>query len=115
MSVRWRRETLILDSSCSLSGFRVVTGAGGELETDFSYSVIRQLFGPAVADDDRKAEDLFVGAAALARPVLALEAARDGPPQAGDSYALKALHGLYWLTVNLAARAPLLIAVDDVH
>jgi hypothetical protein len=25
------------------------------------------------------------------------------------------LHGLYWLTVNLADRRPLLIAVDDAH
>jgi len=25
------------------------------------------------------------------------------------------LHGLYWLVVNLAARGPLLIAVDDAH
>ncbi|GEL19259.1 ATP-binding protein [Pseudonocardia asaccharolytica] len=25
------------------------------------------------------------------------------------------LHGLYWLTANLAARDPLLIAVDDAH
>ena len=24
-------------------------------------------------------------------------------------------HGLYWLTANLAARAPVLILVDDVH
>jgi len=24
-------------------------------------------------------------------------------------------HGLYWLTVNLADRAPLVLAVDDVH
>ena len=25
------------------------------------------------------------------------------------------LHGLYWLVANLAARRPLLIAVDDAH
>jgi DNA-binding CsgD family transcriptional regulator len=28
---------------------------------------------------------------------------------------LAALHGLYWLTANLAARRPLLILVDDLH
>jgi predicted ATPase len=26
-----------------------------------------------------------------------------------------ALHGLYWLTMNLAERRPVLVAVDDVH
>ena len=33
---------------------------------------------------------------------------------AGDS-SFAVLHGLYWLVVNLAARRPLLIAVDDAH
>jgi DNA-binding CsgD family transcriptional regulator len=33
---------------------------------------------------------------------------------AGDS-SFAVLHGLYWLVVNLAARGPVLIAVDDAH
>ena len=40
-----------------------------------------------------------------------------GAPQeddaAGASFA--ALHGLYWLVVNLAARRPVLLSVDDLH
>jgi len=93
-------------------GFRVLSGAGGELETDFPYAVVRQLFEPPLASAT-EAEKLLAGAAALARPVLAVQAARRS--RAGDSYGLEALHGLYWLTVNLAAAAPVLVAVDDVH
>jgi len=39
-----------------------------------------------------------------------------GPSRAteGDT-SFAVLHGLYWLTVNLAARGPVLIAVDDAH
>ena len=86
--------------------------AGGELETDFPYGVVRQLFEPALADEPEP-ERLLVGAAALARPVFALPDAR--PSQAGDSFGLEALHGLYWLTVNLAGSGPVLFAVDDVR
>jgi DNA-binding CsgD family transcriptional regulator len=35
-------------------------------------------------------------------------------PRSADATAA-ALHGLYWLTVNLAERGPLLLAVDDAH
>jgi DNA-binding CsgD family transcriptional regulator len=94
-------------------GCRVLAGAGGELESDFPYGVIRQLFSPALAQAP-DASELLGGAAALARPVLALDAARVSA-RAGDSHLLEALHGLYWLTVNLAAGAPVLIAVDDAH
>jgi predicted ATPase len=93
-------------------GFRVLSGAGGELETEFPYGVVRQLFEPALAGEP-EAEKLLAGAAALAQPVFAAEAAHRS--RAGDSYGLEALHGLYWLTVNLASAAPMLVAVDDVH
>jgi DNA-binding CsgD family transcriptional regulator len=96
------------------SGCRVLSASGGELETEFPYGVVRQLFAPALVEAPA-AEDLFVGAAALARPVLALEAARDGARGERDSSALEGLHGLYWLTVNLASKAPMVIAVDDGH
>jgi len=93
-------------------GFRVLSGAGGELETEFPYGVVRQLFEPALAGEP-KAEMLLAGAAGLARPVLTVPA----PPRSrtGDSSGLEALHGLYWLMVNLASAAPMLVSVDDVH
>ena len=52
--------------------------------------------------------ELLTGAAALAAPVRQDSAAA---VEAGPA----ALHGLYWLTANLAARAPLLVLVDDLH
>ena len=36
------------------------------------------------------------------------------PSRPGDS-SLAMLHGLYWLTANVAAREPLLLAIDDLH
>ena len=33
----------------------------------------------------------------------------------GEQDAGSALHGLYWLTANLAAERPLLVLVDDIH
>jgi DNA-binding CsgD family transcriptional regulator/tetratricopeptide (TPR) repeat protein len=94
------------------AGFRVLSAAGGELETDFPYGVVRQLFEPELTGEP-EAESLLAGAAALARPVLAVQNAPRS--RAGDSYGLEALHGLYWLTVNLAAASPVFLAVDDVH
>jgi DNA-binding CsgD family transcriptional regulator len=87
-------------------GYRVLSGTGGEVETDLPYGVVRQLFLPAT----RLEPDLFVGAAQLARPLIEPESAHGI-----ETSALEALHGLYWLTVNLAARSPVLIAVDDAH
>ena len=36
-------------------------------------------------------------------------------PEAGAEPSFSALHGLYWLTVNLADAQPVLVAVDDAH
>jgi tetratricopeptide (TPR) repeat protein len=74
---------------------------------------VRQLFEPLLARVTREErEELLSGAAALATPLfepeqLASEVSTEG--------SLALLHGLYWLTVNAAARRPLLLAVDDLH
>jgi hypothetical protein len=95
------------------AGLQVLGARGSELERSFSYGVVRQLFEPLVASlpVDERAE-LLEGAAALAAPLfdpsqVAAEAAVDS--------SLATLHGLYWLTANLAARRPLLLALDDLH
>lgn len=59
-------------------GFRVLSAAGGELETDFPYGVVRQLFEPVLAREPQ-GEKLLAGAAALARPVLAVHTAGPSP------------------------------------
>jgi DNA-binding CsgD family transcriptional regulator len=95
------------------SGLTVLTGSGGELERDFGFGVARQLFEPVLAaatEDER--ERLYGGAAALAEAVFAAAPAA-GPPDSAPAPAI--LHGLFWLTVNLAERSPLLVSVDDIH
>jgi tetratricopeptide (TPR) repeat protein len=94
-------------------GLGVLHARGGEFERDFGFGVVRQLLEPrlvGVEHDERT--ELFAGAAGLAEPVIAPQSGGPAPP--GDlSHA--ALHGLYWLVVNLTERAPLLIAVDDLQ
>ncbi len=95
------------------AGMQVLGGRGSELERSFSYGVVRQLFEPLLAwlrAEERA--DLLAGSAALAAPLF--EPAQVAAEPAADS-SLATLHGLYWLTANLAARRPLLLAVDDLH
>ncbi|HEX6680215.1 MAG TPA: AAA family ATPase [Gaiellaceae bacterium] len=94
------------------AGFRILFARSSELEQDFAYCVLRQLFEPLVATagpDDRK--ELFSGAAAFAERLFTeTELAADG----GDvSFGM--LHGLYWLAANVALRGPAMIAIDDLH
>jgi class 3 adenylate cyclase len=83
------------------SGLRVLQARGSELEAAFSFGVVRQLFEATV--DQASAEDrarLLAGAASPAARLFGGE-----NPVDEDAYAL--LHGLYWLTVNLAdGRSP---------
>ena len=95
------------------SGSTVLHAVGAELERDFAFGIVRQLFEPEVhrADEPRR-KWLFRDAAALARPLLlGADAAED--PRSDVSHAR--LHGLFWLTANLAEEQPLLIVVDDVQ
>ena len=95
------------------AGLQVLSARGSELERSFSYGVVRQLFEPLlVSVPAEERAELLAGAAELAAPLFQ-PAAVAGEP-APDS-ALATLHGLYWLTANLAARRPLLLLVDDLH
>ncbi|HEX6150306.1 BTAD domain-containing putative transcriptional regulator [Nocardioides sp.] len=90
-------------------GLRVLAARGSQLERSFGFGAVRQLFEPCLADAARR-EVLLAGAAAGAAAVF--EDAVDGPaPQGGFTV----LHGLYWVTVNLASEGPLVICVDDVQ
>jgi DNA-binding SARP family transcriptional activator/DNA-binding NarL/FixJ family response regulator len=86
------------------AGALVLTARAGELERDFPYGVVRQLFEGAIGD-----AAALEGAAASASVVFAAPDA--GPPGGDASFA--ALHGLYWLALNLAAERPLVVEVDD--
>lgn len=85
-------------------GLPILRARGGEYERDYPYGVIRQLFEPWLGDEARRAE-LLSGSAALARPVF------DPDRAIAEAGAIE--HGLYWLAADLAADAPLLLAVDD--
>jgi DNA-binding CsgD family transcriptional regulator len=92
-------------------GLRILRARGSELEREFSYGVARQLLEPSVigASPERRAQ-LLAGAAEMAAPVFE-SAGADDP----DDVSFATLHGLYWLTSNLAAEQPLLLAIDDLH
>jgi DNA-binding NarL/FixJ family response regulator len=87
---------------------RVLAARAGELEREFAYGVVRQLFEGPVAEARAAA---LAGAAAPAAAVF--EAAPEDDAEGSASFA--ALHGLYWLTLNLAGERPLLLAIDDLH
>ena len=92
------------------AGLNVLVARATELERDFPFSLVRQLFeAKLTALPAPEREMLFEGASA-ARSAFDLEAS-DGRMQ--EAFAV--LHGLYWLTAALAERRPLLLAIDDVH
>jgi DNA-binding CsgD family transcriptional regulator len=97
--------------SAAGKGMRVLSARGGELERELPFGVVRQLLEPVVVTSDaEEREALWAGAAALAKPVLLAP-----DPEAGGEPSFAALHGLYWLTINLADTQPVLVAVDDAH
>src|SRR6201987_5477774 len=94
-----------LRDGAATRGVRALTARGSELEREFPFGVVRQLFEPVLAEVGRDAA--FEGAAASARAVFAGEA------DEGATFAV--LHGLYWLTLNVGDERPLVLAVDDLH
>jgi DNA-binding CsgD family transcriptional regulator len=126
-------KTALLQAARELAeraAVQVLRARASDLEQEFAFGVVRQLFeGPLDRADPDTRPALFRGAAALASPLFDLapvaaagaryiedsgEAAAGGGRPAGDlSFTL--VHGLYWLTANLAELGPVMIAVDDAH
>jgi hypothetical protein len=100
-----------LRERASAGSVKVLAAHGSDLEREFPFGVVRQLFEPLLAEPAERAR-LLGDAAAAARPVF--EEVDPGDAGGGD-VAFAALHGLYWLTVNLSGEGPLLLTVDDVH
>ncbi|NJD27662.1 MAG: hypothetical protein FIA92_05140, partial [Chloroflexi bacterium] len=90
-------------------GLRPLLARGNELVRGYPYGVVAELFGRPVRDPQVDLEGLLNGPAVQTAGLLGIEGT--GPSSAGDPYAV--LHGLYWLTLNLAEQAPLVLAVDD--
>jgi DNA-binding CsgD family transcriptional regulator len=99
-------------------GMRVLRSRGTELERDFGFGVVRQLFEPPLAEaSGPERAELLQAAAGVAAGLLGLPgaSATEGAPAAGVDPSFAVLHGLYWLSANLATVAPLCVVVDDAH
>jgi DNA-binding CsgD family transcriptional regulator len=94
-------------------GLFVRSARGGELERDFPFGVVRQLFESQLVDK-RKRTRLLSGAARAAAPVFGHDDEPDEAEQRGEG-TFAVLHGLFWLTVNLCSDRALLLVVDDLH
>ena len=86
----------------------VLSARGSDLERDFAFGVVRQLFEAELADPQLRGRLLCgaAGPAAAAFGDLALDAEGAG---------FATLHGLYWLVLNLAEDATVVISVDDLQ
>ncbi|MGW3134930.1 helix-turn-helix transcriptional regulator [Streptomyces sp. NPDC001139] len=93
------------------AGARTAAARASELERDFAFGVVRQLFEPLLTGPEPTDRDgLWAGPAAQARPVFQ---GADQPAGPAGNFAV--LHGLYWLTANACQHDPLLLVVDDLQ
>lgn len=96
------------------AGMRVLAARGSELEREFAYGLVRQLFEPVLASaGEAERAELLSGAAAQVAALFGYADPTPAPQHSDASFAR--LHGLFWLTANLCARGPLLVVVDDLH
>ena len=106
-------KSRLLDAArgqAAAAGMVALRARASELEAGYPFGVVRQLFEPAVVRIE-DSEALFAGAAGLARHLV--DAAASLPRTVADRFAV--LHGLYWLTANVAERGGLVLTVDDVQ
>jgi DNA-binding NarL/FixJ family response regulator len=89
----------------------VLSARASELEQAFPFGVVRQLFEGLAADPEARPR-VLAGAAEAAATVFGSLPDVDGD-SGGASFA--ALHGLFWLALNLAEERPLLLTVDDLQ
>ena len=115
-------KTALVRSACNEArqlGMQVLTARGTELERDFPFGLVRQLFEPALAAAaPEQRADLLAGAARLAARVVGLEQAGESGSAEGDRLvdpSAATLNALFWLTSNLSETRPALLAVDDAH
>ena len=84
------------------SGFEVLTARGGELEGEFAFGIVRQLFEvPLAAATPELRAELLAGAAELSASLFTSAPTSASGEGAESSFAM--LHGLYWLAANFAA------------
>lgn len=90
------------------AGFHQLSARGSDLERELPYGIVRQLFEPLLLETGGL-ERLLSGSAQAAARVF------EPPDAAGRDSGFGVLHGLFWLTANLAAEGPLCLSIDDLH
>jgi DNA-binding CsgD family transcriptional regulator len=113
-------KTALLDAARHRARRRrmiALTARGSELERQFPYGIVRQLFEPILRQTPETGRsELFLGSARLAAPVvLGVDEGKLATADAGADAAFARMHGLYWLAVNVSNQSPTLVAVDDLH
>ena len=96
------------------AGVDVLRAAGAEFERGLVFGGVAQLFeAPLCAATADQRAGLLEGAARLGGELLGFGAGRLADSTGDPGFA--AFHGLYWLCVNLAARSPRALLIDDAH
>lgn len=95
-------------------GLAVLRAAASPLDAGVAYAVARQLLDrPLAGLDPAQRATVLGGLAAPAAAVLGLDALGATATRVDDPH--EAVHALFWLTVQLADRQPLVLLVDDLH
>src|ERR1700741_663105 len=117
-------KTALLRAAASMAenaGVRVLRARATDLEQEFSFGVVRQLFeAPLARASAGEREALLRGAAALAGPLFE---SSPPPPSGGSEPASSGpadrrftlVHSLFWLTANISTNGPIALVVDDCH
>jgi len=98
-------KTALLGAAAGLArsrGVTVLSATGTELEREFPFGVVRQLYGRAYRES---------AGANGGRAVFAVFA--PGPAADSSDVSFQILDGLYWLVADTAEEKPLLLALDD--
>ncbi len=107
-----KTELLVeLRARAMAAGVRALWARGSELEQNFSFGVVGQLFEPVVFSGAEDRDRLFSGAAALSRPLF--EAVDPTEGEVEEELQFRRRHGLFWLAANLASDGPVAIVIDD--
>ena len=108
-------KTSLLDAACRRAGelgYETLRARGSELESEFAFGVVRQLFERRlISADPNEREELLEGPASAVRSLLS----GDKTEVHAHDTSFAVLHGLYWLVANLTVHRPLLVAIDDAH
>lgn len=112
-------KTTLVSVACSRlrgRGVRVLWACGQELEREFEFGIVRQLFERVLTGASREQRGwLLAGPAALADVAVGSAEIVDATVAAARDSVFPLVHALYWLTANLAESGPLVLVVDDAH